>query len=211
MNTIEVALPEKGCTPGITARVLASALVFFGNLVYGKKPSYLKFRSVEIIARVPYQSWAAACFTLLTCFFSNEAKALRLSERASYAEFSQSNETMHVVVISQLAQKKSGAGLLRYTALPMVFSFFYFWFSYILYLVNPRISYELNYLFEDHALTQYEEFLTTHEAELRSTPIVSSFLHTYGRDPKNEYEFFCSVRDDERAHRDTSAQLSRNV
>ncbi len=190
--------------PGFTASCLGSLLVFFGNCIYGKKPSYLKFRSVEIIARVPYQSWTAASFTLLTCFFKNEAKALDLSKRASYAEFAQANETMHVVVISQIVAQESPAGFFRYTFIPIIFSFFYFWFSYLLYLIQPRISYELNYLFEDHASAQYTQFLNEYEAMLKEKNIMSTFLSQYGRSPKNQYEFFVSVRDDEITHKNAS-------
>jgi hypothetical protein len=198
-------------TPHLTARILTTILIWCGAILYGKEPSYLKFRSLEIIARVPYQSWTSACFTLLTCFFSNEKKALSLSKASSFAEFAQANETMHVVVISQLAQQESRAGFFRYTFIPMLFSFFYFWFSYVLYLLNPRISYELNYLFEDHAYTQYDRFLHTQEKLLKEKKITSVFLHTYGRDPINQYDFFLSVRDDEKSHRDASRILAENA
>jgi hypothetical protein len=66
-------------------KFLGKLLVFFGNLIYGRTPSILKFRSVEIIARVPYYSWSAASFTLMTLFFSSEEKALKFSNIARFA------------------------------------------------------------------------------------------------------------------------------
>jgi hypothetical protein len=185
-------------------RLLGLWLVWCGNVVYGKKPSYLKFRAVEVIARVPYHSWSSSAYTLLTLFYSNEKKAMRLSNVAKYARFAQDNETMHVVVISQLAKSEERAGVIRHTLIPMLFAFFYFWWSYVLYLVNPRYSYELNYMFEGHAFDQYSRFIETRGEELKKKPIRSDFLDWYGRHPRNQYEFFLSVRNDEIIHRNTS-------
>jgi hypothetical protein len=188
---------------GLVPRLLGGCLVGLGNVVYGREPSYLKFRAIEVIARIPYHSWESAAYTLLTLFYADEARALRLSHVSRYARLAQDNETMHVVVISQLA-KGMRAGVLRYTVLPMIFAFFYFWSSYLMYLLSPRSSYELNYLFEQHAFSQYSRFLELHTDELRAKPITSDFLASYGRHPRNQYEFFLSIRNDEIIHRNQS-------
>lgn len=202
----EYKMPLDGYRPSFVPRLLGRSLVWCGNTVYGKEPSYLKFRAVEVIARVPYHSWASSAYTLLTLFYSNEQKAMRLSDVARYARFAQDNETMHVVVISQLAKNEERAGFIRHTFIPMIFAFFYFWASYWLYLIDPRYSYELNYLFESHAFAQYSRFLETREEELKKKPIESEFLSWYGRYPRNQYEFFLSVRNDEIIHRNTSIE-----
>jgi len=190
--------------PRLLPKILGYFLVFCGNVVYGNEPSYLKFRAIEIIARVPYHSWSSASFTLLTLFFSNEQKALRLSNTARYARIASDNETMHVVVVSHLAQKEGKAGFIRHTIIPMFFAFFYFWASYWLYLVRPRWSYELNYLFESHAFKQYDRFLEKRGEELRKKPVASDFLGWYGRNPISQYDFFRSIRNDEIVHRNQS-------
>lgn len=197
---------------GLLPRMLGGVLVFFGNLVYGK-PSYLKFRAVEVIARVPYHSWESATFTLLSIFYSDEKRALRLSNIAKFAQFAADNETMHVVVISGLARKEQPAGLIRHTLIPLFFAFGYFWLSYIMYFINPRWSLETNYIFEQHAFDQYSLFLKDNEDMLKSKPIESEFLTWYGRNPRNQYEFFKSVRNDEIVHRNRSIHeisLSKN-
>ena len=185
-------------------KILGTLLVWCGNIVYGKKPTYLKFRAVEVIARVPYQSWSSAAYTLLTLFYTHEQKAMQLSRASKFARVSQDNETMHVVVISQLAQNEEKAGVIRHTCIPMVFAFFYFWASYWLYIINPRYSYELNFMFESHAFEQYSRFLVERKEFLLQKPIHSAFLDWYGRNPKNQYEFFTSVRNDEMIHRNSS-------
>ena len=185
-------------------RVLGNMLICSGNLVYGKKPSYLKFRAVEVIARVPYQSWVSAAYTLLTLFYSNEQKALEYSSVSQFARIAQDNETMHVVVISKIAREECRAGVIRYTLIPMIFAFVYFWASYVLYLVNKRYSMELNYSFENHSFEQYSRFLDENEEALKSKPVTSDFLAWYGRTPRSQYEFFRSVRNDELIHRNMS-------
>lgn len=196
--------PYDDYRPRLLPKILWSFFALCDNVAYGRKPSYLKFRAVEIVARVPYHSWSSAAFTLLTLFFSNEREALRLSNIASYARIASDNETMHLVVISQLAQKEKVAGFIRYTLIPMLFAFFFFWISYCLYLVRPRWSYELNYLFESYAFEQYGKFLEMHGEELKKKPIQSDFLAWYGRNPINQYDFFRSIRNDEIVHRNQS-------
>jgi hypothetical protein len=209
----EYKKPLDGYRPSLFPRILGGALVWCGNVVYGFKPSYLKFRAVEVIARVPYHSWASATFTLLTVFYSDEKRALRLSTISRFSRLAADNETMHVVVVSALAKKEKQAGILRHTIVPMVFSFFYFWASYLLYLISPRWSLETNFLFEQHAFDQYDLFLKQNEAELKAKPIESEFLAWYGRHPRSEYEFFLGVRNDEIIHRNQSvhAIVARGV
>jgi hypothetical protein len=192
---------------GFLPTILGKFLVFSGNLVYGHEPSYLKFRAVEIIARVPYQSWSSAAYTLLTLFFANENKALELSRVTKFARLANDNETMHVVTISHLVQvEHKKVGFIRHSLIPMLFAFFYFWMSYTLYLLRPRWSYELNYLFESHAFHQYSIFLNRYGDRLKEKKIESKFLEWYGRTPANQYEFFLSIRNDEIIHRNESIE-----
>ncbi|MEK7177013.1 MAG: alternative oxidase [Patescibacteria group bacterium] len=189
---------------GFLPRILGGLLVGSGNFIYGSKPSYLKFRAVEVIARVPYHSWSSVAYTLLTMFYSDEKRALRLSDVTKYARIAQDNETMHVVVVSHLTRLEEKIGFIRHSLIPMIFAFFYFWASYFLYLFSPRSSLELNYLFEQHAFDQYSLFLEFRGEELKKKPVDSEFLRWYGRNPRNQYEFFLSVRNDEIIHRNQS-------
>jgi len=192
--------------PSLLPTLLGKFLVLCGNVVFGYEPSYLKFRAVEVIARVPYHSWESAAYTLLTMFYTREAKALDLSHVTRFSRLAQDNETMHVVVISKLARDEERAGMVRHTLVPMFFAFFYFWWSYFLYLINPRYSFELNYLFEQHAFDSYSRFLKTRERELVGKPMHSDFLDWYGRHPETQYDFFLSVRNDEIIHRNSSIE-----
>lgn len=202
------------CRVGMVPRVLGAILVGAGNFFYGKNPSYGKFKAVEVIARIPYQSWEVASYTFLTAFYSNEEKAIQLSKTSAFSRIAQDNETMHVVVISQIVKREGGNNFILHTLVPLVFSFFYFWAIFILYFVSPRSALELNYLFEDHAFEQYDLFLKQQGDKLKMKPVSSKFLDFYGRHVENEYDLFLSIRNDEIVHRNSSIQrammLSKN-
>lgn len=191
---------------GGTARFLGGLLVTCGDVLYGKEPSYGKFKAIEVIARIPYQSWEVVGYMLLTLFYSDEQRAVRLAKTLRFGRFSQDNETMHVVVLSQLARRYGQYGFLRYTLVPLLFSFFYFASSFLLYLASPRRALELNYVFEDHAFAQYGRFIDRHEEALKARQIQSEFLNFYGRRAATEYDLFRTIRCDEIIHRNLSAE-----
>ncbi len=111
-----------GYRASLLPRLLAGVLVSGGTLIYGAAPSYLKFRAVEVIARVPYHAWQAVGFMLMTMFYADEQRALRLAETEDFARIAQDNETMHVVVVSALARTEERSGFLRDTAIPLLFA-----------------------------------------------------------------------------------------
>lgn len=200
----EYAAPYDNYRAGIVARFLAWFLVASGTLLFGRAPSYRKFKTLEIIARIPYQSWEVASYTLLTLFHRDEAHALRLAQTARWSRMAQDNETMHVVLISHLVHKLGGEKIIRDTLIPILFSFAYSLMVYVLYIAHPRSALELNYLFEDHAYKQYQLFLDRHGIVLQNRPIVSDFLVWYGREVRNEYELLETIRNDELVHRNRS-------
>lgn len=190
--------------PTRIARALGALFVGSGNLLYGRKPSYQKFKAIEVIARIPYESWEVASYTLLTWFYSNEKRAIELAKTSRFSRMAVDNETLHVVLMSQIVKRLRCETFIRHTLIPLIFAFFYFWTLYILYMFSRRSSLELNFLFENHAFEQYQEFLDTHEARLRITPFMSDFLDFYGRQVRSEYELFESIRNDELIHRNRS-------
>lgn len=200
----EYARPFNDYKVGIVPKIFGGILVGFGNLVYGKRPSYAKFKAIEVVARIPYQSWEVAAYTILSAMYGNEKRAIELTKLSAFARMAHDNETMHVVVMTQIAKKHRCVGIFRHMVIPLVFAFFYFWAVYVLYLFSRRAGLELNYLFESHAYAQYSQFLNDNEAELRHAPLMSDFLHFYGRNVRTEYEFFELVRNDELVHRNRS-------
>ena len=200
----EYAAPYNDYQAGFVARMLGKLLIGSGDLIYGKHPSYAKFKAIEVIARIPYQSWEVASYTLLTGLYSDEKKAIELAKTSNFARMAQDNETLHVVVISQIVCRRGEQGFVRHILIPLVFSLFYFWTLFVLYMINRKASLELNYLFEAHAYEQYGEFLEREGERLKHTLVTSEFLQFYGRQARTEYELFRSIRNDELIHRNRS-------
>ena len=202
----EYAAPYDHYRPTRIASILGSILIHSGTFVYGHKPSYEKFKAIEVIARIPYQSWEVAAYTILTALYTNEKRAMELTKLSTFSREAQDNETMHVVVLSQIVKRLRCQSFFRHTLIPFVFAFFYFWTVYILFFISRRSALDLNYLFESHAYSQYQKFLDMEGERLKQTPITSEFLAFYGRDARSEYEFFELVRNDELVHRNRSAR-----
>ncbi|MDQ5952352.1 MAG: ubiquinol oxidase [Patescibacteria group bacterium] len=182
-------------------KILARALFMATDLVYGKAPSYNKFYAIEIIARIPYQSWEMWSYIVQTLYFSQEQKTIELGELAHFSRVAQDNETMHVVVIGTILQKQHS--LIR-LAFPFILSFIYFQACFLLHLLSRTWAYELNFLFEEHAYRTYDAFLQRESEQLKQAPLDSAYLKWYGRDVKNQYEFVELVRNDELLHRNAS-------
>ncbi len=200
----EYAAPLNDYKSGVVPRFLGWCLVTAGNIFYGEKPSYEKFKAVEVIARIPYQSWESVSYTLLTAFHAQEKYAVNLCKMVAFGRFAQDNETMHVVVLSEITRRHGKCGIARHTLVPLIFAFFYFWIIYVLYFISRKSALELNYLFESHAYEQYDRFLKENEACLKREPVNSEFLAFYGREVRNEWELFSSIRNDELIHRNRS-------
>ena len=93
-------------------------------------------------------------------------------------------------------------GFLRYRLLPQVIAFFYYHVSWLLYVIRPRLSYELNAHFEDHAEHEYMEFV--HEnPELEAHPFESVFEADYGSFASRA-DLFRRIGLDEREHKEES-------
>ncbi|MEK7063826.1 MAG: alternative oxidase [Patescibacteria group bacterium] len=200
-----------GYRPGLLARMLGGMLVGIGSLLYGTKPSYEKFKAIEVIARIPYQSWEAVAYTLLTLFYSDEHRAIKLSKVLPFARHAQDNETMHVVVVSQLVKQRGHNGFIRHTLIPLVFSFFYYWLVWCISMFERKVAFEVNYIFEQHAFDQYTEFMRENQALLEGRRVTSDFLKFYGRSVQNEYELFDTIRIDEAIHRNCSLEMVREL
>lgn len=194
---------------GLIPNILGHLLVFSGNIVYGRKPTYRKFKAIEVIARIPYQSWEVVSYMFLTAMYSNEKKAIELSKVSEFSREAQDNETMHVVVISQIVKRIHTNNFFLHTLVPLFFSFFYFIASFTLYLFSHKAALELNYMFEHHAFTQYSLFLEKNEKKLKGNKVDDDFLRFYGRPKSNEYDLFLSIRNDEIIHRNLSIEKIR--
>lgn len=190
----------------VLAKFSAKIIFFLTDFFYGKSPSYRKFRAIEVIARIPYQSWEVFSYCTQTLFFTNENKAISLTEVSQFSRLAQDNETMHVVVISQIMKNHTRISFFSDYFIPIILSFFYWWISFFLYGLRKRWSFEINYLFETHAYLEYQKFIDLNQDSLKQSTFSSQFLDLYGRKVNSELEFFELVRNDELLHRNSSIE-----
>jgi hypothetical protein len=161
---------------GFLARLLFSTM----DVVYGRKKTFSKFKVLEIIARVPYQSWEHVAYIAMTHTYSQPRFARRVFEFIKESRDQQDNEQWHLLILEELVQKKAiPENFILARIFPQIMAFFYYHVSWILYVIEPRLSYELNADFEDHAEHEYMEFVKENPA-LDQEPFLSEFENDYG-------------------------------
>lgn len=200
-NELEATINSKRLNYGLLAKVL----FFTMDLVYGKKRTILKFKVLEIIARVPYQAWEHVAYIAITHKYTSPNFARRIFEFVREAREQQDNEQWHLLIIEELVSKLDlKKNLLMHRVLPQIMAFIYYHISWLLYVINPKLSYELNAHFEDHAEHEYMLFVQENE-KLMKTPYSSSFEDDYGSFPTLR-ELFIQIGLDERHHKEESLE-----
>lgn len=184
---------------GFAVRLLVRCL----DAVYGQAGSFPKYEVLELVARVPYQSWERVAYLAINRLYRQRGLARRVHERLVEAREQQDNEEWHLLIMAELAAREgTGRGWIRYRFLPQVLATIYYALSWLLFLVAPAASYQLNADFEDHAEHEYMEFVAAHP-ELETHPWDCLEAAGFGR--------FASVADlirqigcDEREHKQES-------
>jgi len=190
-------------TPRLRYGWLARLLFLGMDIAYGRRRTLPKFRVLELIARVPYQSWEHVAYIAMTHKYRQPQFARRIFEFVAEARHQQDNEQWHLLILVEMIHAQGiEEGFLRYRALPQLVAFFYYQVSWLLYVISPRLSYELNAHFEDHAEHEYMEYVRDNP-DLENTPFESSFELDYGAFA-NQADLFRRIGLDEREHKEES-------
>ena len=189
---------------------LASLLFISMDIFYGKKKTLSKFKVLEVIARVPYQSWEHVAYIAMTHTYGKPHFARRVFEFVKESRHQQDNEQWHLLILEEMVQKKGiKENFFLFRFIPQLIAFFYYHVSWILYVMKPAWSYGLNADFEDHAEHEYMAFVkenTLFEIE----PFDSDFKEDYG-DFKNIADLFRRIGLDERMHKEESLNRIANA
>ena len=173
------------------------------DLFYGRRRNFSKFTVLEVIARVPYQSWEHVAYIAMTHTYAKPHFARRVFEFIKESRSQQDNEQWHLLILEELMQKRNiRENFFWYRILPQFTAFFYYHVSWLLYVIKPAWSYRLNADFEDHAEHEYMEFIWENPA-FEAEPFESDFAEDYGRF-SNLAELFRRIALDERAHKEES-------
>jgi ubiquinol oxidase len=189
--------------PRLRYGLLARTLFITLDLFYGRPRTLSKFKVLEVIARVPYQAWEHVAYIAMTHKYGEPDFARRIFDFVSEARHQQDNEQWHLLILEEMVSRKNiREGFLRYRLLPQIIAFFYYHISWLLYVIQPRMSYELNAHFEDHAEHEYMEFVRENPS-LETAVFRSLFEKDYGAF-SSQADLFRQIGLDERQHKEES-------
>jgi len=179
--------------------------------------AFARFYALETIARVPY-------FAYLSVLHLRETLGVWRHPELLELHFSEAwNELQHLRVMEDLGGDKLFSD--RFFAQHVAFA--YYWIVVVLYMLNPRIAYNLNRHVEEHARVTYQTFLDDESEWLKSQPVPSCAKEYWearnlymfqsfqtsaeGKQRRPElrslYDVFCAIRDDEEQHALTMGAL----
>jgi hypothetical protein len=190
---------------------VAARLLFSGmDLIYGQRRTLSKFKVLELIARVPYQTWEQVAYVAVTHTYRRTELARRIHDRILDVRGQQDNELFHLLILEELiAGSDSRESGLKHFWLPQAVAFGYYHWSWLLYIVRPDWSYRLNADFEDHAEHEYMQLVAEHP-EWEAEPFESAFCGDYGQFASLA-DVFRQVGHDERFHKQESVDMIRSA
>ena len=104
--------------------LLAAALFFSMDVVYGKKRNFSKFKVLELIARVPYQAWEHVAYIAMTHTYGKPDFARRIFEFVKESRQQQDNEQWHLLMLEELTQLKGIKENFKIAIFIYIFDFF---------------------------------------------------------------------------------------
>jgi hypothetical protein len=182
---------------GLAARVLFHVL----DAVYGRDRTLGKFKVLELVARVPYQSWEQVAYVAITHVHEKTGMARRIYQRVAESRAQQDNEQWHLLILQEMIDNTriTTDKTVKFYWLPQALAFAYYQLSWFLFVLRPDWSYLLNADFEDHAEHEYMEFVAEHP-EWEHTPFESEFADDYGHFDSLA-DLFRQIGHDERVHK----------
>ncbi|MGI8926267.1 MAG: alternative oxidase [Tepidiformaceae bacterium] len=186
---------------GIPAR----GLFFLMDTVYGPERTLEKFKVLEIVARVPYQSWEVVSYIAITHMYPDKAFAEQMFDRVKLARDAQDNEQFHLLILEDLLQQRGHrASWFKRRLLPQLIAIPYYYTTWLMTALRPRWAFALNADFEDHAEHEYMQFVAENPA-FDETTVASAFLDDYGHF-ESLGDLLRNIGVDERHHKQDSIE-----
>ena len=192
-------------SPRRNYRIDAKILFKLLDLIYGKERTLSKYKVLELIARVPYQSWEQVSYIAITHTYEKTEFARGIFNRVLESRNQQDNEQWHLLILEDLiAKQQIREGKIKYWIIPQAIAFVYYQLSWLLYVMRPKWSYRLNADFEDHAQHEYALLVKEHP-EWEELPFDSDFANDYAR-LESLADLFRQISYDEKIHKDESIE-----
>src|SRR5437879_13212191 len=94
---------------------------FMLDVVYGRPRTLSKFKVLELVARVPYQTWEQVAYIAITHTHERTGLARRIHERVSEARSQQDNEQWHLLILEErIVRSRIHEGWVRFRLIPQV-------------------------------------------------------------------------------------------
>jgi hypothetical protein len=191
---------------GIAARILFATF----DVLYGKQRTMSKLKVLELVARVPYQSWEQVAYIAITHVHSRTGQARRIFDRVQESREQQDNEQWHLLILQDLiARSGTRESRIYYFWIPQAIALVYYQLSWLLFVLKPSWSYRLNADFEDHAEHEYMQFVAEHPG-WETTPYDSPLTADYGSF-ESLADLFRQIGHDERVHKNDSLERMREA
>lgn len=186
---------------GIMARML-----FFGmDSFYGRERTLGKMRLLEVLARIPYQTWEIHQYNKVTHHFENEKTVMQSEDIIEWAREAQDNELWHLrVIIEKIKKDRVKLGLFKDHIAPHFAALFHYSFNRTLAFLNTKAAFKLNADFEDHAEHEYMKFVEEHP-ELEQQAVSQDVAKMIGNF-KTWADVFRKIALDERQHMNNSLE-----
>ncbi len=170
------------------------------DVLYGRRPSFEKFLVLEHLAQVPYRSWERVAQRRIARSGGRSVLARRIQRRVAEARAQHDNEQWHMLVMEHLVAR-NGQPLTRWRhrLLPRLLAMPWQLTTWLIHLVRPQWSYQLNAAFEAHAERSYMHFVATHPETEHDT--FDSVLATRWTVPVTVADVLRQIGHDERMHR----------
>ena len=114
-------------SPRMNYGFLARILFLSMDIFYGRKKTLSKFIVLEVIARVPYQSWEHVAYIAMTHTYGSPHFARRVFEFVKESRLQQDNEQWHLLILEEMVQKKEKKeNFFLFRLIPQLIAFFYY-------------------------------------------------------------------------------------
>jgi ubiquinol oxidase len=142
----------------------AARLLFWtADKVFPQGRSFEFFAFVELVARVPYMAWEHVGHIAQTQNHRDHEFDRKIQDRVLLARDEQDNEFWHLLIMEEACEQVGYERRWFFDKLfPQILSVVYYHLSWLLFVVRPKWSYQLNRDFEDHAMRQYARFVEEH-------------------------------------------------
>ena len=150
------------------------------DLLYGKERTLSKFKALESVARVPYQSWEPVAYIAIIHVHNRTGLARRIHDPARESREQEDNEQWHLLILEELiANSGKVENRIYYFWIRQAIAPVYYQISWLPFVLKPKWSYRLNADFEDHAEHEYM-LLVVENPDWVSTAYDSTLTAQYG-------------------------------